>query len=101
MKTIHHKLLDEVIALIDKQAIDQAVTLWREEVSRDVANCQACPYEHMTGRRCCCLCLESCLSNTSLCFNFDTTENERIRTAERAIKSYRFEKCLRCASVED
>ena len=101
MITISRTFLKELIDLICNHDVDHAIASWRERMSREHTQCESCPYEHMLARRCCCMCLESSLGNTSLYLNLDERVGDQIRSATHLIKSHRTKGCLQCTLPKD
>lgn len=73
-----------------------AVKLWRGIMeTHDETPCSGCQYEHMIGRKCCCLCLESNLLHTW----FSAPSGERVKAAHDTVKAHREAACGSCSSA--
>ena len=77
-------------------SVESALSLWRQIMNDATPHCQDCTFERMMGRRCCCMCLESSLSNTSLRLHLNDHDDQHIRTTLISVKSHREQGCDLC-----
>jgi len=101
MITISRVFLKDMINRICNLDVGHAITSWREKMTHEHTQCKSCPYEHMLARRCCCMCLEASLGNTSLHLSLDESTEDQIRMATHALKSYRSEGCPHCVPAKN
>lgn len=101
MITISRTFLKDVIDHICNLGVNHVVGVWREKMGREFTQCVNCPYEHMLARRCCCMCLEASLGNTSLYLNLDDQIEDQVRTAAHSIRSHRIKGCLHCTAPQN
>jgi len=72
-----------------------AVTLWRGMMeSHGGEPCSGCQYNHMIGRKCCCLCLESNLLHAW----FTAASGKHVKAAHDKVKAHREVACSSCTS---
>jgi len=100
MMILNRAHLIELFDRIRKVHVDDVIDGWRRKLSTEHTLCQTCPFEDMMGRRCCCMCLESSLADTSLRLHDDPEIEDRIPAVISSVKSHRSQSCAQCASVK-
>lgn len=91
---VNHKDLDALTHALSNTPT-YAVKLWRGMMeTRNKSPCSGCQYDHLIGRKCCCLCLESNLLHAW----FIVSSGERVKTAHDTVKSHREMACDFCTS---
>jgi len=98
MTIIDRAFLSELFRRICENDTDALIATWRKKLDQELAQCKACPYDQMMGRRCCCMCLESSLGNTSLRLNLDDIEHEQLRAIGASIEAHRSAGCAICTT---
>ena len=91
--------LTDLFNHIQKRGAESVLAYWRQMKSAEPSHCQACIFELMVGRRCCCMCLEASLNHTSLRLHLDDEDDERIRATISSVESHRSRGCGLCTSM--
>ena len=86
---------------IQTNSLDSVLELWRQIRGKISPLCEDCAVERILGRRCCCMCLESALSETSLCVDLNDFDDVRVRTTISSLKSHRTLDCAMCTHGAD
>ena len=91
--------LAELLERIQTIDMESVIGHWLQiKGAKAPAPCQTCIFELMKGRRCCCLCLETSLTHTSLRLHLEGHLDGTLRTTIASIKAHRSEVCAQCAS---
>lgn len=97
MMIVKRALLSELAEKLQTKGLSQLVKFWKAKMNESEEHCQSCPYEQILERKCCCLCLESCLSNTLLRLSLSEDEGDMAYATISSLQVHRLVECRRCS----